>query len=67
MLAITRSLAAQRRQVAMAMANTRLSRYAQVIERCRWTSVLAVGGSPELAGRLGSTRARRALAGANTP
>ena len=46
MLAITRSVPPQRRQVSMAMANTRLSRCAQVIERCRWTSVLAAGATP---------------------
>ena len=65
MLAITRSVSPQRRQVAMA--KTRLSRCAQVIERCRWTSALAAGCSPEFAGRWGTTRARSAVAVATTP
>lgn len=51
----------------VSMAKTCLRRWAQVTARCRWTSVFREASSPAADGRLGTIRARSALAGAKMP
>ena len=70
MLAITRSFPPHCRQVSISMANTRLSRCAQLIARCRSTADGSLDSIalPAADARVFSTiRTRSGLAGANTP